>query len=77
MKPFWSDYVAHMTRYYVGNFNPENAIDKLNWKCVDECIANYPDWLKEYYANPCVLTHSQWRILKEYEKKVAKRRGLM
>lgn len=77
MKPYWSDYVAHMTRYYIGNFSPETAIDKLNWKCVNECIEGYPDWLKDYYREPFVLTHSQWRVLKEYEKKTAKRRGLI
>lgn len=77
MKPYWSDYVAHMTRFYLADICPSNPIDKTNYDCVNQVIGKYPDWLREYYIAPFVLTHSQWKTIKEYERKVAVKRGLI
>lgn len=77
MKPYWSDYVAHMIRFYLSGNVPATGVDKKNYSAVSSCVDDYPEWLLDFYREPFALTKRQWRILKEFEKEVARKRGLV
>lgn len=97
-KPFYSDYVRHMLRFYTRNPNIEHFksdVDNDNWyscyeifdqysgrdkdiltyvySCYDTLPDNVYEMSKKYDINQNII----WDMLKDVEKKIAIRRGLL
>ena len=98
-RPFYSDYVRHMMRFYTrtANIKPtfKTEVDRINWHTCEEVMKGYPEVEREsffaIYSGFDTLTNEVfevaqvrsvkasvvWDAMKEFERKVAKRRGLI
>ena len=98
-RPFYSDYVRHMMRFYTRTANTKpnfkTEVDRLNWHTCEEVIKGYSENAREafiaIYSGYDTLTNEVlevakvrslrpsiiWDSMKEFERKVAKRRGLI
>lgn len=97
-RPFYSDYVRHMLRFYTRNLSLSrfrSDTDKTNWNVCNEVLNQYSnrdrDILVYVYSSFDTLsdnvynisiTHNihqniVWDMMKEFERKIAKNRGLL
>lgn len=98
-RPFYSDYVRHMMRFYArtATAHPsfKTEVDRVNWHTCKEVLSLYPQNDREIlvkiyggYDNLANEVHevSQvssirasiiWDMMKEFERKVAQKRGLI
>lgn len=97
-RPFYSEYVKHMLRFYARNLtinNFKNNVDKDNWSACNEVLGQYSgrdkDILIYVYGSYDTLADNVyeaslkhninqnivWDMMKEFERKIAKRRGLL
>lgn len=97
-KPFYSDYVRHMMRFYSRNQNKvliKTEVDGMNWIACNKAIQDYSDRDKDilvsvyggydtlpdnvyevankYHINQNII----WDMMKEFERKLAKKRKLL
>ena len=81
-RPFYSDFVRHTMRYYARNpqqprFRSEADRDREILTAVyggyDTLSDNVYEVAKKHNINQSII----WDMMKEFERKVAKRRGLM
>ena len=98
-RPFYTDYVRHMMRFYsrTATIKPDykTEVDKANWLTCKSVISGYSDrdremllsvysgfdtlsdevyqTAKKFSVNQSVI----WDMMKDFERKVAKHRGLI
>lgn len=97
-RPFYSEYVKHMLRFYARNLQQprfKSEVDKNNWIACHVTLKGYTerdrDILVTIYGSFDTLSDSVfevakrykidqsliWDMMKDYERKVARKRGLL
>lgn len=97
-RPFYSDYVRHMLRFYTRNLSItqfKSDVDNDNWYSCHEVLDQYSsrdkDILVYVYSSYDTLPdnvynisiahnihqNTIWDMMKEFERKIALRRGLL
>ena len=78
MKAHYTEFVGHIARCYFKFPMGTTGADILNWKSVDKIYNDLPDTdkriIKEYYTTNYT---NEWTVIKKFEKRVAKVRGLI
>lgn len=97
-RPFYSEYVRHMLRFYTRNVTRpsfKSEVDKTNWYACLNVVKDYSDrdsdiialvygshdtlsdnvyeTAKKYSINQAII----WDMMKDLERKIARKRGLI
>lgn len=78
MKTHYADYVGHACRMFFKFPKGKSQADVMNWNAIYKVFMELPDEdkriIEDYYTTDYT---NEWTVIKKFEKRVARERGLI